>query len=79
MKDGRHGVVFYIYRRIKHYQVMCRDDYQELVPFEDVKKPLMDSGLLFILCMVWVRQKCMTMSVIRVSIDNDHLMVKVIN
>jgi hypothetical protein len=37
LKDGRRGVVFYINRRIKHYQVICRDDYHELVPFEDVK------------------------------------------
>ncbi|WP_156877692.1 hypothetical protein [Shimazuella kribbensis] len=37
LKDGRRGVVFYINRRIKHYQVMCRDDYHELVRF-DYKK-----------------------------------------
>jgi hypothetical protein len=37
-KDGRHGIVFYVNRRIKHYQVICRDDYHELVRFEDVKK-----------------------------------------
>jgi hypothetical protein len=37
LKDGRHGVVFYFNRRIKHYQVICRDDYHELVRFEEVK------------------------------------------
>ena len=37
LKDGRRGVVFYINRRIKHYKVICRDDYHELVSFEDVK------------------------------------------
>ncbi|MXQ55347.1 hypothetical protein [Shimazuella alba] len=36
-KDGRRGVVFYVNRRIKYYQVICRDDNHELVPFEDVK------------------------------------------
>jgi hypothetical protein len=34
LKDGRRGVVFYINRRIKHYQVMCRDDYHEMVQFK---------------------------------------------
>jgi hypothetical protein len=38
LKDGRRGVVFYVNRRIKHYQVICRDDYHEMVRFEDVKK-----------------------------------------
>lgn len=38
LKGGRKGIVYYINRRIKHYQVMCRDDYHELVPFEDVEK-----------------------------------------
>jgi hypothetical protein len=37
-KDGHRGVVFYVNRRVKHYQVICRDDYHELVPFEDVKE-----------------------------------------
>jgi hypothetical protein len=38
LKDGRRGVVFYINRRIKHYQVMCRDDYHEMIPWDQVKE-----------------------------------------
>ncbi|WP_156877831.1 hypothetical protein [Shimazuella kribbensis] len=38
LKDGRRGVVFYINRRIKRYQVMFNNDYGELVPFHYAKE-----------------------------------------
>jgi hypothetical protein len=44
-KDGHRGIVYYVNRRIKHYQVICRDDYHELVRFEDVKEKTPQSAL----------------------------------
>jgi hypothetical protein len=44
-KDGRRGIVYYVNRRIKYYQVVCSDHYQELIPFDYDKKKTLQTEL----------------------------------
>lgn len=38
LKDGRKGIVHFINRRAEFYQVIFKNDYHELVPFDQVKQ-----------------------------------------
>jgi uncharacterized protein YkvS len=38
LKDGRKGIVHFINNKGKFYQVIFKDDYHELIPFDQVKE-----------------------------------------